>query len=586
MGPLLLSAASYLLIRVERVYRCYTMYPRFSLLQLSRFRDEDYSTPLSLSIQMSDDLSLPPLPAVSWDEQSQSFSKRSRKRGRNNYQAGNSSPLRFNSSDPAIFSSDDDPGLDNYVEGRPKKRYVGTWFQQRPATDADAPNALLQQRKRTLTRDYDSGVFLGSDVTTDSEDVLDGLEMPVLPRLPHLDKRIPLSQAEMAARQKIEECLDRGNESVDLWSMGLEQLSNDTVERLGQIASIPVVAKDVAFLPKEPELRLFLSLNRLSNLPGNIFDLTHLTVLSLRGNLLAELPPAICKLRNLKQLNLSQNHFLALPAEFLDLMQPGGKLRDLALFVNPFILPEGCTKSKADGEDETSLSPGPRTAHRYIGQVDGSKIPRYLTQWLGRSPVQISDSRGEVLSDFELLLESETRTTLPVEVSSDQFGLAASYAPRAASMGFRKQETKPSGVPSLLEMALRACYRSSQIRGLEAYIPEGPAHLRELLQRASTQKDMGGLTCSKCRKTLVVPPMEWIEWRELRTSTIMHRPEQDVTDVVTKPFTNDVREMPVPFLHRACSWNCGPKDLEKNRRWFLPEGYVSVEQVGPEAEIE
>ncbi|KAL6901534.1 hypothetical protein GGI43DRAFT_422440 [Trichoderma evansii] len=565
----------------------------FSLLQLSRFRYKDYFTPLCLSVQMSDEPSLPPLPAVSWDEQSQSFSNNPRKRGRNNnYQAGNSSPLRFNSSDPAIFSSDDDPGLDNYVEGRPKKRYVGTWFQQRPATDGDAPNTLLQQRKRTLTRDYDSGVFLGSDVTTDGEDVLDGLEMLIPPRLPYQDNRIRLSQAEMAARQKIEDCLDRGNESVDLWSMGLEELSNDTIERLGQIASIPVVAKDVAFLPKEPELKLFLSLNRLSHLPGNIFDLTHLTVLSLRGNLLTKLPPVIYKLRNLKQLNLSQNHFSYLPAEFLDLMQPGGKLRDLALFVNPFILPEGCTESRADGEipteeseDKTSLRPAPRTAHRYIGRVDGSKIPRYLTQWLGRSPVQFSDSRGQVLSDFQLPLESETRSVLPVEVSSDQFGLAVSYSPRA-STSFRKQETRPSAVPSLVEMALQSCYRSSQLRVLESYIPEGPVHLQKLLQRASTQKDMGGLTCSNCRKTLVVPPMEWIEWRELRTSTIMSRREQNVTDVITKPFTNDVSEMAVPFLHRACSWNCGPKDLEKNKRWSLPEGYVSVEQVGPEAEIE
>lgn len=585
MGPVLLSAASYLLIRVERVCRCHSMYLRFSLLQLSRFRYKDYFTPLCLSVQMSDEPSLPPLPAVSWDEQSQSFSNNPRKRGRNNNQAGNSSPLRFNSSDPAIFSSDDDPGLDNYVEGRPKKRYVGTWFQQRPATDGDASNTLLQQRKRILTRDYDSGVFLGSDVTTDGEDLLDGLEMPVPPRLPYLDKRIPLSQAEMAARRKIEDCLDRGNESVDLWSMGLEELSNDTIERLGQIASIPVVAKDVAFLPKEPELKLFLSLNRLSYLPGNIFDLTHLTVLSLRGNLLTELPPVIYKLRNLKQLNLSQNHFMYLPAEFLDLMQPGGKLRDLALFVNPFILPEGCTESMADDEDKTSLRPAPRTAHRYIGRVDGSKIPRYLTQWLGRSPVQFSDSRGQVLSDFELSVESETSPVLPVEVSSDQFGLAASYSPRA-STSFRKQEARPSVVPSLVEMVLQSCYRSSQLRGLEAYIPEGPVHLQRLLQRASSQKDMGGLVCSNCRKTLVVPPMEWIEWRELRTSTIMPRPEQNVTDVITKPFTNDVSEMPVPFLHRACSWNCGPKDLEKNQRWSLPEGYVSVEQVGPEAEIE
>ncbi|UKZ72005.1 uncharacterized protein TrAtP1_012942 [Trichoderma atroviride] len=237
---------------------------------------------------MSDEPSLPQLPAVSWDEQYQSFSFNPRKRGRNNYQTGYSSPLLFNSSDPAVFSSDDDPGLDNYVEGRPKKRYVGTWFQQHPATDGNAPNTL-QQTRRTLTRDYDSGVFLGSDVTTDADcgSDLDCLKIPSRPRL----QPIRLSYAEMAARRKIEDCIDRGVESVDLWSMGLEELSDGTIERLGQVANIPDVAKDVAFVPREPELKLFLALNRLSRLPGSLFDLTHLVVLSLRGNQLTELPP-------------------------------------------------------------------------------------------------------------------------------------------------------------------------------------------------------------------------------------------------------------------------------------------------------
>ncbi|PNP48849.1 hypothetical protein TGAMA5MH_00007 [Trichoderma gamsii] len=528
---------------------------------------------------MSDEPSLPPLPAVSWDQQSQNFSYISRKRGRNNHQAGNSSPLLFNSSDPAVFSSDDDPGLDNYVEGRPKKRYVGTWFQQRPATD-DAPNTLLQQTKRTLTRDYDSGVFLGSDGTTDTDcgDHLNCLKLPARPR-PH---PIRMSQAEMAARQKIEDCLDKGHESVDLWSMGLEELSDGTIERLGQIVNIPYVTKDVAFMPREPELKVFLSLNRLSRLPGSIFDLTHLVVLSLRGNQLKELPPAICKLRNLKQLNLSHNLFSHLPAELLDLLQLGGKLSDLTLYANPFIQPQGCTESlepEVDGNAETFSCPGPEVTHRYERPMEESEVPRYLTRWLGRSPVQFCDSMGQVLSDFHTALDSEI-SVLPVEVSSNKIGLAATYSPQAWT-SLRGQETKPSAVPSLLEMALRSCYRSSQLPDLEFYIPEAPDHLQELLRRASLQKHMGGLICSNCRKTLIVPPMQWIEWRELRTSRFMSNAREEFAIIYTSPYTNDASEIAVPFLYRACSWNCGPKDLDKDKGWNMPEGGKTFRTIHP-----
>ncbi|KAL7800144.1 hypothetical protein V8C37DRAFT_364259 [Trichoderma ceciliae] len=539
---------------------------------------------------MSEEPSLPRLPAVSWDEQSQSFSNNPRKRARN-YRVGNASPLSFNSSDPAVFSSDDDPGLDNYVEGRQKKRYVGSWFQQHlessDSTFGDAPSRLPPQTKRTLKRDFDSGVFLGSDAT-DGEDLMEGLEAPITPRLPQLEKRaVPrLSQAEMVARRKIQDCLDQGIESVDLWSMGLEEISDDTIDRLGQITCIPIVAKDVAFVQREPELKLFLSLNNLSRIPGTLFDLTHLTVLSLRGNQLTELPSAISKLRNLKQLNLSQNRFRHLPAEFLDFFKPGGKLRELALFVNPFLQPERRAGSIGEDDRDTLLRPAPCTAHKYARLVDGAEIPRYLTQWLGRSPLQFSNSNGQILSDFRLPLEEEfSASLLPVAVSSDQFGLSISFSPRT-SLNVRRREAKPSVVPSLVEIALQNCYRSSQLRELESYIPDGLSHLQRLLQRASSQKDMGGLTCSTCRKTIVVPPIEWVEWRELRISTVLARSEHRTTDVLTKPYTNNESEMAVPFLHRACSWRCGPKDLEKNKRWSLPKGHLSVEEVGPDADLE
>ncbi|KAL7934224.1 hypothetical protein V8C35DRAFT_321963 [Trichoderma chlorosporum] len=534
---------------------------------------------------MSEEPSLPRLPAVSWDEQSQSFSNQPRKRHRISSRGGNpSSPLNFNSSDPAVFSSDDDPGLDNYVEGRHKRRYVGSWFQQQlespDSASIDDVALAPVQTKRYLKRDFDSGVFLGSDAT-DGEDFMDGLDIPELPRLPQLGTRpVPqLSQAEKEARRKIQECSDLGNETVDLMAMGLEELSDDVVHRLGQIACIPVVAKDVAFVQKEPELKLFLASNKLTRLPGSLFDISHLTVLSLRGNQLTELPSAISKLSKLKQLNISQNRLRYLPAEFLDLFKAKGKLRELSLFVNPLLQPEQLAPSNEDGGCQRRLEPAPHASIKYKWLFDHDTVPRYLTRWLGRSPLQISDSNGQIISKFRLPSgEESTETHVPVAVSSDQFGLSVS----SSASSSLKKEARPSVVPSLVELALQSCYRSSQLRDLESYIPEGLSHLKQLLRRASRQKDNGGLICSTCGRTLVVPRLEWIEWREICRGTVLPLPDRGSTSVDTAPITKNETEMAVPFLYRACSWRCGPKDSEKNKWWSLP-GPRSEEEAGSEA---
>ncbi|KAL6866762.1 hypothetical protein J3F83DRAFT_741050 [Trichoderma novae-zelandiae] len=470
--------------------------------------------------------------------------------------------LRFNSSDPAVFSSDDDPGLDNYVEGRRKKRYVGSWFQQHldsvdPTFDHGAARGSAVPTKRSLKRDLDSGIFLGSDAT-DGEDFVEGLEAPAVPRLPHIAPRtVPrLSQPEIVARQKIQECIDRGNEMVDLWGVGLEELSDDLVNRLGQVTSIPVVAKDVAFAPPPPNLQVYLALNKLSRLPGSLCDISNLTVLSLRSNGLTELPPAISKLTNLTELNLSHNKLRYFPADILDLVKPGGKLRDLFVTYNPFWRPqrpESCTMDDTIGEDR-----GSRGSWLYMHHDKRD----YMVHWLGRSPLQVSNSNGRVLSEFRLPVMDEaselSETRVPVAVYIDEkSGAPVSLSPQA-STGLRKGEATPSSVPSLTEIALRSCYRSSYLRDLDSLIPEGLSHLQKLVQRTSLQKDMGGVTCSTCRKTIVVPLLEWVEWRELLKCSFIFRGADRPPRA--KIFTDE--ELAAPLLYRACSWRCGPKDVK------------------------
>lgn len=174
--------------------------------------------------------SLPPLPAISWDAHTQSFAKRKR---------STASQLFSDSSDPAIFSSDDDPALDNYVEGRhKKKRYVGSWFQQRPASSDSGLSIRPESSGRPESRwkrpfvPVDSGVYMGSD--NSSDDLLDELPpvrankaifspatttkptAPQLNQVPRPSQKGKHSDTEAKVQEVIRRCIDRGIEDVDL----------------------------------------------------------------------------------------------------------------------------------------------------------------------------------------------------------------------------------------------------------------------------------------------------------------------------------------------------------------------------------
>lgn len=511
---------------------------------------------------MSDEPTLPRLPGVSWDERSQSFSNNPRKRVRT--RSRGALPPRHDSSDPAVFSSDDDPGLDNYVDGRRKKRYVGSWYQQQPASSDSATGESFQpppKTKRTLARQMDSGVFLGSD-GTESEDIMETLEVPTRPKLPQLEQR-PLrrvSDAELAAQRKIRECIEQGNETLDLWSMGLEDISGETIGRLSQVAPIPVVAKGVPFRQKDPELKVYLAMNRLTRLPGVLFDLNHITILSLRGNKLTDLPQGISKLRNLKELNVSQNRLRHLPAELFDLVDDPRSLETLTIHPNPFLQPdtEFYGPQRALPNDDRDHKPLKFEIDLVKTEPSACPLeyPHFASRLCGRSPLQFSNSKGVIQPGF----------SLPTESTSGPIPVDQSHGSLPDPLSRTQPVSKPSRVPSLFEVALRSCSRSDELPELEYYMPEDLAQLRPVLRRAAQQEAAGGLVCSRCRKAIVVPPLEWIEWYQLG---LICRPSNEVEgrDCLIKPHSLVDGEQVVPFLRRACSWACGPED--GNDEWSV-----------------
>ncbi|CAJ0549230.1 Ff.00g028430.m01.CDS01 [Fusarium sp. VM40] len=504
----------------------------------------------------SEELSLPRLPAVSWDEQSQTFSNNPRKRVRNAASKHAPSSAFNNSSDPAIFSSDDDPALDNYVEGRRKKRYVGSWFQQHPtSSDSTFSEIHVPKQRRPWTRQADSGVFLGSDGNESDEMLEPVLEEPK-PRLPQLDLAVRrVSRAEQVARDKVRACLEAGEETIDFWSMGLEDVSNDTISPLSQFACIPIVTKDVAFEQKDPELKIYMAQNRLARVPGAIFDLTYLTILSLRHNKLTELPPAIAKLRHLKELNVSQNRLRHLPVELLDLFASDSKLDTLVVHPNPFWQPDENLEQTENQPDNMLFS---------YTESEPSSTPHLVSRALGRTPLQLSDTTGRIFSSFKFPTDHR-KLILPVDDGEPEFSPSSSVS----SMTESQRLEGASHVPSLLETALRACYSSTQLSEMPYYIPEGLNHLRKLLERAQRQKEAGGLTCSKCRKLMVIPTAEWVEWREVRTCKEIKQENSSVVRMT--PLSMAEGEKTVPFIYRGCSWRCGPGEIDKDN-WGLPNG--------------
>lgn len=160
---------------------------------------------------MAEEPTLPTLPKISGHSHQK----------RNRYGDLTALPSFSNSSDPAIFSSDDDPHIDNYANGRHrKKRYVGSWFQQMPASSDSTfseDRAPPPKPKREFGRNFDSGVWMGSDEPVDPDDL--GVESSPEPKFPQLKKRRcapSIAPEELTVYNIIDNAIEDGNPHVDL----------------------------------------------------------------------------------------------------------------------------------------------------------------------------------------------------------------------------------------------------------------------------------------------------------------------------------------------------------------------------------
>ncbi|KAI9846731.1 MAG: hypothetical protein M1838_001160 [Thelocarpon superellum] len=147
------------------------------------------------------------------------------------------------------------------------------------------------------------------------------------------------------ADRTIRTCLEEGNELVDLSNLRLATLSTSTIRPLRYMTKHPKIdhlpPSQESYTPLVPSIRLFLSGNLLHSVPGEIFNIHNLTVLSLRNNQLTELPSGIARLTNLVELNVGGNKLSWLPYELLGLVRPHGRLRTLSIYPNPLLEVDG-----------------------------------------------------------------------------------------------------------------------------------------------------------------------------------------------------------------------------------------------------
>lgn len=342
-------------------------------------------------------------------------------------------------------------------------------------------------------------------------------------------------------------------------AQGLQHISNGTISLISQIARIPSVEKGVPFEHQDPELHLFLWSNQLTQVPGAVFNLDHLTILSLRGNSLTELPPAILKLKKLQTLNVSLNNLKYLPIELLELIyDPESSLETLMLHPNPWYQPEGGEEPDApwssEKADRTYPGPGPKgRGSRWLFR--GSHKGPYLDGKLwARSPVEFKDTKGAAYSAFRVRPDDRT---LPTEDLNSE--PAPPMQNTAQQRILLSAEVKTTKVPSLMELALQASSRNPYLSELPEILADTTANTRmcDLLVDTQVHSYTGGLCCTVCKRPVVKPTAQWFEWWEIFANHQVPGDSADSEPLARVQYlTQSAEERLVPFVRRACSWSC------------------------------
>ncbi|KAL1304994.1 hypothetical protein AAFC00_003898 [Neodothiora populina] len=490
------------------------------------------------------------------------------------------------SSDP-IFSEDASEESEMIGVFKKKKYTKGPWFRH--------ASSHLQEIAASASQNKDSGVWMGSDSSTDS---IAGCNKRVqtlsfqdfaVKRAPTIAPAAKAKSPQDVAAELVFRAVDACQETIDLSEMQLRSIPNEVLRPLHQLIRLPIAVDDSQkitadhYAPLTPEIKLYLAKNELTTLPSELWNLGNLTVLSLRNNELTELPPSAARLRNLKELNVAGNQLQCLPWELLSLLLADERKLRTTLGPNPFLQPLGLRPSPMLSRFRVPNSTGEclknlRTIRaRFPTAAASDTTYEALLIRLHETRLhQIECSSQEECTDNDEPNRQTIRDSQPIYVASSKTTYLdfdgsvmrspmSSFSPRTTSNTTATLSPTPlpqknlSSAPSLFELSARACARSPYIDQLSDLLPDDASPpVTGALDRVIKTKSLGLSTCSVCRKHYVIPRAEWIEyWFDGHGSG----------------------EQFLPFLRRACSWRC-VEGLSTTRARELDAIRETVAQVG------
>lgn len=320
--------------------------------------------------------------------------------------------------------------------------------------------------------------------------------------------------------------------------MCLRTLPKDVIRPLHQLIRVPPENSDcsIEFMPFTPELKVFLYKNDLASLPEELWKLENITCLSLRNNILTELPPSVGKLRKLQELNVAGNQIQWLPWDLLDLISRYCVVR-LTTSPNPLWswCSETSTPRKPSSVQKLMKDRVLACRQRQVPDSDGSgdeQIPRIIPIYGASSAIRYFDSDGVPARS----LRSYNRQ------GPSQF--EPNFEPILPAPASPPQPT--SAAPSLFELSLRMCRRSPYITQLPQLLPDDApppvvATLQDVLKSKEEDREMP--RCTVCGTEYVIRRAEWMEYWHCGDSA------------GNMSF--------LPFLRHACSWRCAETVAEQ-----------------------
>ncbi|CAG8604986.1 2120_t:CDS:2 [Ambispora gerdemannii] len=191
----------------------------------------------------------------------------------------------------------------------------------------------------------------------------------------------------------IQSTIENGYHLVDLSYLKLRELPIELAELRYHVVLDPQTGVS------NKSLKLFLAANKLCKLPGWLWDMNNLKVLSLRNNKLRELPPEIGLLSNLVELSVGNNLLKYLPSEILR----SPKLDILNIDPNPFLSPNALIASPLSSQSFLL-----KTHHRHHQQ---QLVIHQSTQ-----PASLLDLVARQCALFNLIAENPSKPELPAHL--------------------------------------------------------------------------------------------------------------------------------------------------------------------------